>query len=100
MIKKIISFLVLICFFPACAPSSNARRGPVTPKSFVTPWEYYRNSRPAVYREGDHTSIQKTAVHSTGEDTHEDKVNMVLVGTLVGVAVVGGTVAGILLTQH
>ena len=99
MIKKLISLLVLICFFSACAPTQNAMRGPVTPKPFVTPWEYYRNTRPAVYGQGDRADVQKTAVHATGEDTQEDKVNMVLVGTLVGIAVVGGTVAGILIAK-
>jgi hypothetical protein len=100
MIKKLFCLFTLSCFLSACGASTRAGRGPVTPKPFVTPWEYYRTSRPAVYGAGDQATVQKTAVHTTGEDTKSDKVNMVLVGTLVGVAVVGGTVAGILIAKH
>lgn len=100
MIKKILSLLILVCFFSACAAAPRSGRGPVTPKPFVTPWEYYQTSRPAVYGENDHATLQRTAVHSTGEDTKSDKTNMILIGTLVGVLVVGGTVAGILIAKN
>jgi hypothetical protein len=100
MIKKLFSLVTLVCFVSACGASTRAGRGPVTPKPFVTPWEYYQASRPADYRPSDQAQVQKTAVHSTGEDTKSDKVNMVLIGTLVGVLVVGGTVAGVLIAKN
>lgn len=98
MVQKVFSAFLILCLFSACAPQ-RAQRGPVTPKSFVTPWEFYQKTRPAVYTPEDEAHVQQAAVHSTGEDTREDKVNMVLIGSLVGVLVVGGTVAGILLAR-
>ncbi len=99
MFKKILSFLLVISF-TACASAPVAQKGLVKPKPFVTPYEYYRHARPAVMTDQDHMVIQKAEeVHSTGEDTKEDHTQAIIIGTLVGVSVIGGTVAGILLAR-
>ena len=99
MFRKLFCLALALCFFSACASSQRVQRGPFKPKPFVTPWEYYQNAQPAVFNSGDEVQLQNAAVHSTGSDTDSDKSHMVLIGILVGVSVVGGTVAGILLTR-
>lgn len=98
--KRLCSLLIILSFSSlACGGNRQAQRGPITPKSFVTPWEYYQSARTAELRPSDEVKVQKTEVHSTGEDTPSDKRNIILIGTLVGVVVVGGTVAGILIAR-
>lgn len=100
MLKKIVSSVLLLVFFSACAPSRVSQNGPVRPKPFVTPWEYYQNSRPAVLTPEDKVEVQKAEqVHSTHGETKSDKTQTIIIGVLVGVLVIGGTVAGILLTR-
>lgn len=96
---RIIALALTLVFLSACGTTQSARSGPIKPKPFVTPWEYYQKSRPAVWTEQDQAKVEKAAVHSTGEDTDSDKSHMVLIGVLVGVVVVGGTVAGILIAK-
>jgi hypothetical protein len=99
MSKKFLA-LFLIVLFPACASAPVAQQGPFKPKPFVTPYEYYRKTRPAIYTDQDKAQIQKASTSQPiGDDTHEDHHQAIIVGTLVGVAVIGGTVAGILLTR-
>jgi len=100
MFKKVCSFLLLLCFLSACGTSQRVQKGPVRPKSFVTPWEYYSKSRPADFTAKDSARVQRVKqVHSTGEDTKSDKTQYIIIGVVVGVVVLGGTVAGILLTR-
>ncbi len=98
MVIKVFSLVLLLAFASACASTQNAR-GPAKPKPFVTPYEYYSKTRPAVMTERDSAYVQKAAVHSTGEDTKEDHTTAIIIGTLVGVSVIGGTVAGVLLLK-
>ena len=99
MKRTLALLLSILIFTTACASSPRAHKPGEKPKSFVTPWEYYQRRRPAVLRPEDEVRVQNTEVHSTGEDTDSDKTNMIIIGTLVGVVVIGGTVAGILLTR-
>ncbi len=99
MRKKTLSLSVMLIFTLGCASTPVAPRGPVKPKSIVTPWQYYQKTRPAIWTSEDKGEIQKTAVHSTGEDTKSDKTGIILIGVLVGVVAVGGAVTAILLTR-
>jgi hypothetical protein len=98
--QKALSLLLLtVFFFSSCASAPHSGNEAPKPRPFVTPWEYYQKSRPAVLTSQDEVRVQKAEVHSTGEDTSSDKTQMIIIGVLVGVVVIGGTVAGILLTQ-
>ena len=99
MIRKISGFLLVAVFFSACSTNHTAQKGAYKPKAFVTPYEYFSHSRPAVYTEQDEMKIRKTTTQNIGEDTKEDHTQAIIIGTLVGVSVVGGTVAGILLAR-
>ena len=100
MIRKIISVVLLAVFCTACASTPLAQKGAYKPKPFVTPYEYFSHTRPAVMTDRDEMRIQKTdTTQNIGEDTKEDHTQAILIGTLVGVSVIGGTVAGILLTR-
>jgi len=94
-----IAILVALCFFTACASTPVAKSGPFKPKPFVTPWEYYQKSRPAVMTQEDMAEVQEAAVHSTGSDTKSDKTGVIIIGVVAGVLAIGGTVAGIMLTR-
>jgi len=97
---RTLALLMALIFFAACASTQAARQGAVKPKSFVTPWEYYQKTRPAVLTENDPVKVQKAkAVHTTAEDTKSDKTGIIIVGVLVGVLAIGGAVTGILLTR-
>ena len=100
MFKKIFSCLLLLSFLSACGTPQRVQKGPVRPKSFVTPWEYYQKSRPAHFTSKDRAEVQKVKqVHTMGEDTKSDKTHYIIIGVVVGVLTIGGTVAGILLTR-
>jgi len=99
MPKKLLSFLLLLAFTSACASTQTAQRGLVKPKPFVTPYEYYSHTRSAVMTEQDRPVVKRTEVQTSSEDTKEDHTQAIIIGTLVGVSVIGGTVAGILLTR-
>jgi len=100
MIRKIPALLLLAAFFTACGSNHVAQKGVYKPKSFVTPYEYFSHTRPAVLTEQDEMKIRKTeATQNFGEDTKEDHHQAIIIGTLVGVSVIGGTVAGILLAR-
>jgi len=100
MFRSFCLFLALI-FFASCASTQMAKSGPIKPKPFVTPWEYYQKTRPAVLTEEDRVKVQNVeAVHTTGEDTKSDKTGIIIVGVLVGVLAIGGTVAGILIAKN
>jgi len=99
MPKKLLSLLLLAIFASACATTQTAQRGPVKPKAFVTPYEYYSHTRSALMTDQDNARVQKTEVQTNSEDTKEDHHAAIIIGTLVGVSVVGGTVAGILLAR-
>ena len=83
----------------ACGANRSAQQGAYKPKAFVTPYEYFSHTRPAVFTEKDEVKIQKTATQNIGEDTREDHTQAIIIGTLVGVSVIGGTVAGVLLAR-
>ena len=84
----------------ACSTTQSAKGPVVKPKSFVTPWEYYQSTRAAVATPQDDPSVKSVAqVHSTGDDTPEEKSHIMIIGIAVGLVVVGGAVAGILLTR-
>lgn len=92
--------MILLTFTSACGTAQRVQNGPVRPKSFVTPWEYYQKSRTADLRPEDSVEVQKVSqVHTMGEDTRSDKTHYIIIGVIVGVVVIGGTVAGILLTH-
>jgi len=99
MIRKISSLLLLATLFAACGSNRTAQSGAYKPKAFVTPYEYFSHTRPAVLTEKDEVKIRKTATQNIGEDTKEDHTQAIIIGTLVGVSVIGGTVAGILLAR-
>ncbi len=99
MLYKLIALLLLLGSIAGCAGTRSAQPGPVKPKPFVTPYEYYSKTRPAVFGAGDSVRVEKAAVHSTGEETKDDHTQAIIIGTLVGVSVIGGTVAGILLAR-
>ncbi|MCC6271832.1 MAG: hypothetical protein IT572_00070 [Deltaproteobacteria bacterium] len=99
MIRKISSLLLLAMLFSACGSNRTAQSGAYKPKAFVTPYEYFSHTRPAVFTEKDEVKIRKTATQNIGEDTKEDHTQAIIIGTLVGVSVIGGTVAGILLAR-
>ena len=99
MIRNTSLLLLLALFFTACGANRTAQQGAYKPKSFVTPYEYFSHTRPAVFTEKDEMKIRKTATQNIGEDTKEDHTQAIIIGTLVGVSVVGGTVAGILLAR-
>lgn len=99
MLKKSLALLILAVFSSACASTQTARSGPAKPKAFVTPYEYYSATRPAVMTPRDSAKVTQAEVHSTGEDTKEDHTQAIIIGTIVGVSVIGGTVAGILLVR-
>jgi hypothetical protein len=98
MLKKIPVLIFLLCF-SACASAPVANRGPYKPKSFVTPYEYYSKTRPAVMTSKDQAKVRKVTSQPAGDDTHEDHTQAIIIGTLVGVTVIGGAVAGILLAR-
>ncbi|MCP5468060.1 MAG: hypothetical protein H7A32_02185 [Deltaproteobacteria bacterium] len=95
----IISVFLFQLALVSCASTGRNARGPVKPKPIVAPWEYYASSEPAVMQVGETPRIQATAVQPIGDDTRSDKTHVILIGTLVGVLVVGGTVAGIMLAK-
>lgn len=100
--KSCIALLLCVSFLSlACGSATQARRnGPVKPKSFVTPWEYYQGARTADFTDQDEAKVQKVEqVHSTAGDTDEDHHAAIIIGLAVGLTVIGGTVAGILLTR-
>ncbi|MFO1464745.1 MAG: hypothetical protein U1F66_13340 [bacterium] len=99
MVRKISAFLLVAFLFSACGSNRVAQQGAYKPKSFVTPYEYFSHTRPAVLTEKDEMKIRKTTTQNIGEDTHEDHTQAIIIGTLVGVSVIGGTVAGILATR-
>lgn len=99
MNKKLCSLLLLSSFFSACASAPVAHRGHYKPKSFVTPIEYFSKTRPAVLTPEDKIKIDKVEYQAMSEETKEDKHQAILIGTLVGVAVIGGAVAGIMLAK-
>ena len=100
MIKKIVSVMIAMSFFASCASTSQVNKGPFKPKSFVTPWEYYSKSRTADFTPEDEAEVRKAdAVHTMGDDTKSDKTHYIIIGVVVGVVVIGGTVATILLTR-
>jgi hypothetical protein len=100
MIRKILCLLPLLPFLAACGAGRVTQRGPYKPKAFVTPYEYFSHTRPAVMTPEDEVDIQKTeSTQNIGEDTKEDHTQAIIIGTLVGVSVIGGTVAGILLAK-
>ena len=100
MIRKLLCLLPLLPFLAACGVSRVTQRGPYKPKAFVTPYEYFSKTRPAVLTAQDEVRIEKTeSTQNIGEDTKEDHTQAIIIGTLVGVSVVGGTVAGILLAR-
>ena len=100
MIRKILCLLSLLPFLVACGASRVSQRGPYKPKPFVTPYEYFSHTRPAVLTAQDEMKIQKAeTTQNIGEDTREDHTQAIIIGTLVGVTVIGGTVAGILLAR-
>ena len=99
MIQKLSAFFLVAVFFSACGTNQSAQKGAYKPKAFVTPYEYFSHSRPAVFTEKDEMKIRKTTTQNIGEDTKEDHTQAIIIGTLVGVSVVGGTVAGILLAK-
>ncbi len=96
MIRKISAFLLGALFLNACGSNHVAQQGAYKPKSFVTPYEYFSHTRPAVMTDQDEMKIRKTTTQNIGEDTKEDHTQAIIIGTLVGVAVIGGTVGGIL----
>lgn len=98
MIQKILSLLLLVSF-TACASAPVAQKGPYKPKAFVTPYEYYSKTRPAVLTAKDEVKVQKVASQPLSDDTKSDHHQAIIIGTLVGVTVVGGAVAGILLAK-
>lgn len=98
MPQKILSLFLLLTF-TACASAPMAQKGPYKPKPFVTPYEYYSKTRPAVMTEKDEVKLEKVASQTIGDDTKEDHHTAIIVGTLVGISVVGGAVAGILLAR-
>lgn len=98
MVKKISCLLLLLCF-TACASAPVANKGPYKPKAFVTPYEYYSKTRPALLTGKDEVKVKKVSSQPMGDDTKEDHTQAILIGTLVGVTVVGGAVAGILLAR-
>lgn len=85
----------------ACGTTQQAKRvGPVKPKPFVTPWEYYQAARTADFTQDDEAEVQQVeAVHSTHGDTKSDNTQAIIIGLAVGLTVIGGTVAAILLTR-
>jgi hypothetical protein len=99
MPKRLFAALAALFFASACASTQVSRSGPVKPKAFVTPYEYYSTARPAVMTERDSARIRNAAVQPMGDDTKEDHTQAIIIGTLVGVSVIGGTVAGIMLTR-
>ena len=99
MFRNVLSCLLLSAFLSACASVPVAQKGAYKPKAFVTPYEYFSKARPAVATEKDEIVLQKTSIQSIGEDTKEDHTQAIIIGTLVGVSVVGGAVAGILLAR-
>lgn len=72
---------------------------PVKPKAMVTPWQYYQSARTAELKSEDNVELQKAEFRTAGGDTKKDKTGIILIGTLVGVLVVGGAVSAILLTR-
>ncbi len=99
MFKKILLSALVLIQFSACGVSRQSSTGPLKPKSMVTPWEYYQKARPAVLGSEEEVKIQKAEVHTMGEDTSSDKTHYIIIGTIVGVAVIGGTVAGLMLAK-
>lgn len=100
MLRKIPCLLLLLPFLAACGGNRVSQGGLYKPKAFVTPYEYFSKTRPAVLTAQDEVKYQKTeATQNIGEDTKEDHTQAIIIGTLVGVSVVGGTVAGILLAK-
>lgn len=94
--------MVMLVSLGACGSQRQAQRNsqyPVTPKPMVTPWEYYQKARTAELKKEDSAEVQRVEMQTMGEDTKSDKSHVVLIGVLVGVTVVGGTVAAILLTR-
>jgi hypothetical protein len=99
MMRTLSALLLVAMLSAACGANRVAQPGPYKPKSFVTPYEYFSHTRPAVFTEKDEMKIRKTATQNIGEDTKEDHTQAIIIGTLVGVSVIGGTVAGIMLTR-
>jgi len=99
MFRKTFFIFLALCFLVSCSGARQVSKGPVKPKPFVTPWEYYQKSRSAVWTPEDGAEVQKTEVHTLGEDTKSDKTHYIIIGVVVGVVVIGGTVAGILLAK-
>ena len=98
MPQKILVVLLLL-IFTACASTPVAQKGPYKPKPFVTPYEYYSKRRSAVLTDQDEVKVQKTSSQPMGDDTKEDHHMAIIIGTLVGVTVIGGVVAGILIAK-
>ncbi|HCU26080.1 MAG TPA: hypothetical protein DF383_13770 [Deltaproteobacteria bacterium] len=100
MFRRVFTLFFLAAFVSACASTPVSQKAAYKPKSFVTPYEYFSKAKPAVATEQDKRVIQRTAtVQSIGEETKEDHTQAIIIGTLVGISVIGGTVAGILLAK-
>ncbi len=99
MFKKIFLSVLVLIQFTACGASRQSATGPIKPKPMVTPWEYYQKAKPAVLGSEEEVKIQNAEVHTMGEDTGSDKTHYIIIGTIVGVSVIGGTVAGLMLAK-
>ncbi len=93
------SVLIFQLFLFNCASTPQNARGPIKPKPMVAPWEYYASTQPAIMHEGETPRMQNMGVEPLSDDTKSDRTHTILIGTLVGVLVVGGTVAGVLIAK-
>ncbi len=98
MSKKLISLLAIL-FFVGCASAPRSNQAVAKPKSFVPPWEYFTNLRPAVQYDEDKPEIKKAEYQTIGAETKEDHTQAIVIGTLVGIVTIGGAVGGILLAR-
>jgi len=67
MPKKLLSLLLLAIFASACATTQTAQRGPVKPKAFVTPYEYYSHTRSALMTDQDNVGCKRPRCRQTAK---------------------------------